>query len=305
VVRVRGAWRDHPAAMGAPAEQAGGAAGARVRLRGKVPAEPRETAEFSPAKRARADEGEAAVPAHWPQGCVPDPKANVTWLPLGWTAARKLTSGGKMGRCYISPKGELAWHKEKVEKLEGRSLGPPERSSGAQAADVALPRDGETGTAAAGAPGASPTPPAAASAAEVPPAAEALRMLDGLRHVEEPEGKECVGTPPPGPTAGRSAAAAAKPLSAPLTAEKQPRTAKAASSVGPGSATSGARVPASGAGAPPGEAKVAPAVAAPPSLPQPAAKEGRCQKARSGSSECTFQEALDALGALGYVRPRS
>ncbi|CAK0871911.1 unnamed protein product [Prorocentrum cordatum] len=37
-------------------------------------------------------------------------------------AATRMTSGGRMARCYIGPKAEIAWSKKKVEQLEGRTL---------------------------------------------------------------------------------------------------------------------------------------------------------------------------------------
>lgn len=82
------------------------------------------TGQDNAAPTASEDGGDStSAPANWPEGAIPNPTAKVTWLPEGWSCAKKETSGGKLAGCFISPTGKLCWRKEQVEKIVGKTLG--------------------------------------------------------------------------------------------------------------------------------------------------------------------------------------
>lgn len=62
------------------------------------------------------------TPAGWPAGAHIDPAAGVSWLEDGWKKGMKVTSGGKLIPCYVSPTHVLRFFKRDVEKVLGRKL---------------------------------------------------------------------------------------------------------------------------------------------------------------------------------------
>jgi len=61
-------------------------------------------------------------PEHWPSNVRADPRKWVYWLPENWGQGLKTTSTGRDLRCYISPCGQLFYHKGDIEKRLGRAL---------------------------------------------------------------------------------------------------------------------------------------------------------------------------------------
>ena len=61
-------------------------------------------------------------PQHWPDGIFVNRGLRANWLPADWGEGFKVTSSGKLCRCYISPSGKVCYHKYNAETVVGISL---------------------------------------------------------------------------------------------------------------------------------------------------------------------------------------
>lgn len=79
----------------------------------------------------------------WPSTVDPDDAPRVYWLPSDWGQGIKNTCRCNL-RAYVSPVGKLYYHRETIEKILGRQLGPGDGLAGAIAWAKERMREGKS-----------------------------------------------------------------------------------------------------------------------------------------------------------------